>query len=85
MTTPSQHEPLSGETYPDILDEQLSALESDEWIRRFRNSRRRLAESDPYRPLYHFSSPENYMNDPNGLCQWQGRYHMFLPVQADGS
>ena len=35
MTTSSQHEPLYGETYPSTLDEQLSALESDDWIRRF--------------------------------------------------
>ena len=84
MTTPSQHEPLSGETFPDTLDEQLGALESDAWIRRFTRSRRRLAESDQYRPLYHFSSPENYMNDPNGLCQWQGRYHMFYQFRPTG-
>ena len=36
------------------------------------------------RPLYHFSSPENYMNDPNGLCQWQGRYHMFYQFRPTG-
>ena len=83
MTQPSQHEPLCGETYPIDLDEQLSALESDEWIRRFTRSRRRLA-ADQFRPLYHFSSPENYMNDPNGLCQWQGRYHMFYQFRPTG-
>ena len=83
MTTTPKHEPLYGETYPITLDEQLHALESDEWIRRFTRSRRRLA-ADPFRPLYHFSSPENYMNDPNGLCQWQGRYHMFYQFRPTG-
>ena len=83
MTTPSQHEPLYGATYPDTLDEQLGALDSDAWIRRLTRSRRRLA-SDQFRPLYHFSSPENYMNDPNGLCQWQGRYHMFYQFRPTG-
>ena len=53
-------------------------------MRRFRESRERLAEADPYRPLYHFSSPENYMNDPNGLCQWRGRYHMFYQFRPTG-
>ena len=77
-------EPLSGETYPSTLDEQLKALEGDETVRRFAESRQRLAAVDPYRPLYHFSSPENYMNDPNGLCQWQGRYHMFYQFRPAG-
>src|SRR5579875_2331704 len=29
------------------------------------------------RPLYHFQPPKNWMNDPNGLIQWQGEYHLF--------
>ena len=74
----------SPKTCPDDLDAQLAALESDEWIQRFAESRGRLA-SDPYRPRYHFSSPENYMNDPNGLCQWRGRWHMFYQLRPAGS
>ena len=77
-------EALSGATYPDSLDEQTRVLEADGWVERFGESRRRLARLDPYRPLYHFSSPENYMNDPNGLCQWQGRYHMFYQFRPSG-
>ncbi len=30
-----------------------------------------------HRPQYHFMPPANWMNDPNGLIQWRGRYHMF--------
>lgn len=30
-----------------------------------------------HRPRYHFLPPTNWMNDPNGLIQWRGRYHMF--------
>ena len=71
-------------TSPKTLDDQLAALESDAWIQRFRESRKRLA-ADPYRPRYHFSSPENYMNDPNGLCQWRGIYHMFYQFKPAGS
>jgi len=33
--------------------------------------------ADSNRPLYHFSAPANWLNDPNGLIQWKGRYHMF--------
>jgi beta-fructofuranosidase len=34
-------------------------------------------EQDPHRPQYHFLPPSNWMNDPNGLIHWQGRFHMF--------
>src|ERR1700730_19328620 len=36
----------------------------------------RLA-ADPHRPQYHFLPPSNWMNDPNGLIQWKGQYHLF--------
>jgi len=81
----TEFEPLGGETYPDTLEQQLHALETDRQLQGFRASREQLA-SDLYRPLYHFSVPENALNDPNGLCQWRGRYHMFYqfwPVGAD--
>ena len=32
---------------------------------------------DPHRPLFHFLPPHNWMNDPNGLFFWKGRYHLF--------
>jgi beta-fructofuranosidase len=32
---------------------------------------------DPYRPIYHYVNPEGRLNDPNGLCFWQGRWHLF--------
>jgi beta-fructofuranosidase len=38
--------------------------------------RERLS-SDPHRPRYHFLPPSNWMNDPNGLSQWDGQYHLF--------
>jgi beta-fructofuranosidase len=33
--------------------------------------------SDPHRPGFHFLPPRNWMNDPNGLFYWEGRYHLF--------
>jgi beta-fructofuranosidase len=32
---------------------------------------------DPYRPIYHYVNPEGRLNDPNGLCFWKGRWHLF--------
>lgn len=42
----------------------------------FAQQRARLA-GDPARPGYHFTPPANWLNDPNGLIQWRGRYHLF--------
>ena len=42
----------------------------------FLETRRALA-ADPLRPLYHFLPPAGWMNDPNGMIQWKGRYHLF--------
>jgi len=32
---------------------------------------------DTQRPQYHFLPPANWLNDPNGVIQWQGQYHLF--------
>jgi beta-fructofuranosidase len=45
--------------------------------------RRRFA-SDPHRPRYHFLPPANWMNDANGVIQWQGKYHLFYQYNPNG-
>ncbi|NDJ75207.1 MAG: glycoside hydrolase family 32 protein [Chloroflexi bacterium] len=37
-----------------------------------------------HRPQYHCLPPQNWMNDPNGLIQWQGRYHLFYQHNPTG-
>lgn len=32
---------------------------------------------DHHRPRFHFLPPSNWMNDPNGVIQWNGHYHLF--------
>jgi beta-fructofuranosidase len=39
---------------------------------------------DPHRPQYHFLPPTNWMNDPNGLIQWNGKYHIFYQYNPHG-
>ena len=30
-----------------------------------------------YRPHFHAAPPVGWINDPNGFCVYQGRYHLF--------
>ncbi|MHB0961461.1 MAG: GH32 C-terminal domain-containing protein [Pirellulaceae bacterium] len=68
--------PTPKQTFSQTLAEQERELETNVLMLRFAQSRQKMA-SDPYRPAYHFVSPENMLNDPNGLCFWQGRWHLF--------
>ncbi|MDQ2886709.1 MAG: glycoside hydrolase family 32 protein [Chloroflexota bacterium] len=40
--------------------------------------------NDLHRPTYHFLPPANWMNDPNGVVQWKGLYHLFYQYNPYG-
>jgi len=63
-------------TFAGTLPEQQEQLKTNPLILRFIESRQKMA-ADPYRPVYHYVNPENRLNDPNGLCFWKGRWHLF--------
>jgi len=63
-------------TFADTLAEQETQLKTNPLVLRFAESRRKMA-SDRHRPIYHYVNPEGRLNDPNGLCYWQGRWHLF--------
>lgn len=48
---------------------------------------RKLIQSDPHRPTYHFVSPEGraYPFDPNGAIFWKGKYHLGYIYQYLGN
>ncbi len=46
---------------------------------------RPLDAADIHRPRYHFLPAANWMNDPNGVICWQGRYHLFFQYNPDGA
>ena len=56
--------------------DQLNSEAKAEAQQTILQSRQSLAE-DPFRPLYHFSSPKGKLWDPGGFCKWKGRYHLF--------
>ena len=39
--------------------------------------------NEPYRPQYHFSPEEKWMNDPNGMVYNNGIYHLFYQYYPD--
>lgn len=63
--------------FADTLEEQEAQLKTNPLIQRFAESREKLA-SDPYRPAYHFVSPENMLNDPNRLGFGKGIGTFFI-------
>lgn len=63
-------------TFPTTLEEQEAALAANPLMQRLKEYRKTYA-TDPHRPIYHYVNPEAMLNDPNGLCFWQGRWHLF--------
>ncbi|MDO5554318.1 MAG: glycoside hydrolase family 32 protein [Planctomycetia bacterium] len=70
-------------TFPKTLPEQEESLRTNPLLKSFAESRQQLA-ADPYRPLYHFTSPRGKSGDPNGLSFYKGKWHLFYQFFVQG-
>ncbi len=44
-----------------------------------------LTLNEAYRPQFHFTPPEKWMNDPNGMVYYEGEYHLFYQYHPDST
>jgi len=65
--------------FSDDAQTQLRELAENPMMEYYAQSRKAFADKDIHhtRPIFHFTIPENHLNDPNGLCYWKGYWHMF--------
>ena len=74
-----------------LLNSQSHDLSMDKetYLKRyaaFQTTRDKVSQ-DPWRLTYHIQPESGWLNDPNGLCQFQGVYHMYYqysPFDVEG-
>ncbi|WP_342562338.1 PfkB family carbohydrate kinase [Paenibacillus sp. FSL R7-0345] len=62
----------------------LGSMPTTDEINRLMESAK-LDNDDRFRPGFHFSPPDNWANDPNGLVYYKGSYHLFYQYHPYGN
>lgn len=64
--------------HPDtVLEQGVEFLSFDDQVQIYGKDNMKEVLVQSYRNQHHFSPYKNWMNDPNGLCWFQGYYHLF--------
>lgn len=63
-------------TFSNELSKQEQELKTNPMLKYFDKKRKEYSK-DPHRPIFHYTNPEGRLNDPNGFCYWQGKWHLF--------
>ena len=63
-------------TFANTLEEQEAQLKTNPLMLRLIEARKAIS-GDKHRPIYHYVNPEHTLNDPNGICFWNDRWHLF--------
>lgn len=46
------------------------------------DAKKDIVKNGKMRQHYHFMAQTGWINDPNGLIYYKGKYHFFLPIQS---
>ncbi|MEO1440125.1 MAG: glycoside hydrolase family 32 protein [Chloroflexota bacterium] len=57
----------------------------DFMVKKAVQAEKKSPQHDFSRPTYHYLPARNWMNDPNGVIQWNGRYHLFYQYNPFGA
>ena len=63
--------------YSAKIDKQREEIINSEFVNAAIKAKKERREYDPYFPFYHYVNGFDFMNDPNGLCHWNDRWHLF--------
>lgn len=60
-----------------LLVSSCGTGEQEQGLQQAEPSAQQVTYDEPYRPQFHFTPAQNWMNDPNGLVYHDGEYHLF--------
>ena len=70
--------------FSEKLEHQLKEIKNNPEVQDLAQLRKDH-QIDPHIPNYHFYAPNNLLNDPNGFCYWQNKWHLFYQAYPNES